>query len=266
MSCPSYGHLFCRECAISNLLAQTKDIKRLKKEAEQKNNEDVENRLLEDAEAQAKDLDEFERLQAGLKVQPKSGDEANAQAHAQRGVKRKHDGSGDSSQPKSDSRTGDEDASLRRSAAQVVKRHPACPVAAEGLSHDLSLKHLVTVNFRMTSKDGNDSKRSCPSCDKILSNSTKAVLAKPCGHVLCKSCSDKFQASAHEGAHKTNPTISCYVCQADVTPQHALTTPNDKPGKSSKDVRGLIELISDGTGFAGGGNNMVKKTGLAFQC
>ena len=36
VSCPSHGHLFCRECAVNNLLAQNKELKRLKREAEKR--------------------------------------------------------------------------------------------------------------------------------------------------------------------------------------------------------------------------------------
>merc|ERR1712093_629498 len=36
------------------------------------------------------------------------------------------------------------------------------------------------------------SQRICPSCKKSLSNTSKAMLAKPCGHVLCKNCVSKF--------------------------------------------------------------------------
>ena len=57
----------------------------------------------------------------------------------------------------------------------------------------------------------------------------------------------------------------CYVCETDLTGK-----PKTKEGKKEKDkdkVRpGLVAISSEGTGFAGGGANMAKKAGTAFQC
>jgi nitric oxide synthase-interacting protein len=67
--------------------------------------------------------------------------------------------------------------------------------------------------------------------------------------------------------------VRCYVCQEDVTPgrrsKKRKTVEGDgekEKGKESKVDRGLVDLSSDGTGFAGGGKNMVKRQGVAFQC
>lgn len=72
--------------------------------------------------------------------------------------------------------------------------------------------------------------------------------------------------------------ILCYVCEADVTPGGP---PNDDMGtveaehkngkkklKKDKDgiQPGLVEICSEGTGFAGRGGNVATKKGVAFQC
>ncbi|KZF21646.1 hypothetical protein L228DRAFT_239606 [Xylona heveae TC161] len=75
------------------------------------------------------------------------------------------------------------------------KLNPVCPASDRDRPHNYSLKTLVTVQFteEKDSKTG-ELQRVCPSCQKALSNSTKAMLAKPCGHVLCKPCVEKFMA------------------------------------------------------------------------
>jgi nitric oxide synthase-interacting protein len=57
------------------------------------------------------------------------------------------------------------------------------------------------------------------------------------------------------------------VCDAD------LTTVPEKKGKKEKEEKrekggvrlGMVEIRSEGTGFAGGGKNVVKREGVAFQ-
>ena len=74
--------------------------------------------------------------------------------------------------------------------------------------------------------------------------------------------------------------ILCYVCETDVTPrgreeiEGAVDTDpeNGKKKKSKKKEKengirpGLVEVCSEGTGFAGRGGNVATKTGVAFQC
>ena len=95
------------------------------------------------------------------------------------------------------------------------------------------------------------------------------MLAKPCGHVLCKSCVGKFMTPS--GIHDPHAPdvdqslVLCYVCETDIT---------EKPGKGSSDKEdakgkirpGLVDIKSEGTGFSGAGGNTVEKSGVAFQC
>ncbi|KAI9782358.1 MAG: hypothetical protein M1839_005231 [Geoglossum umbratile] len=172
---------------------------------------------------------------------------------------------------------------------KLTKLAPVCPASSEDNSHKLSLKTLVTVNFTEEKDDKTgETTRVCPSCKKVLSNSLKAMLAKPCGHVVCKPCVDKFMtvATRHDGLdphHDQNEDaagtsgVHCYVCDANLSAAGEAGG-NGKAGKGKgKDGRaaerdrdrvrpGLVQISSDGTGFAGGGKNLVEREGVAFQC
>lgn len=65
MSCP-HGDIFCRECALSNILAQKKEIKRLEKVREKEGREAEEDRNREEDEAKERAVQEFEKIQMGL--------------------------------------------------------------------------------------------------------------------------------------------------------------------------------------------------------
>jgi nitric oxide synthase-interacting protein len=285
---------------VSNLLAQNQELKRLKKEAERRLAEDEEERELDEAEKDAKDVEDFERVQAGLSARGASGQNIIGRGSGrvmveEQGTKRKFEveedellrlaKEGDHKRRKSSGQDGktelpsfwipSETPDNKKADSKTIKQQPTCPAAEADRPHDFTLKNLITVHFHESqSAPGSDDKpaRTCPSCDKALSNSTKAVLAKPCGHVLCKPCSDKFQKAALKSAHdkQHDETVRCYVCQEDVTPgrKSRRKKEGEKGGKEkeSKVERGLVELSSEGTGFAGGGKNMVKKHGVAFQC
>ncbi|CAD0029386.1 unnamed protein product [Aureobasidium pullulans] len=302
VSCASHGHLFCRECALSNLLAQKKDIKRLEKEYVQKKQEEAEAEDIKQEQERERAVQDFELVQQGLnsKLGPATtrhivGREAGKVIVEEnnpdkQGTKRKLQIDedelmrlgGQNTRLKKDSKDSqnpiDQKAatsfwipsltpSSTITATKPTKLNPQCPAATPDKPHDFSLKSLVTVQFtEEKSETSNESVRSCPSCKKALTNSTKAMLAKPCGHVLCKPCADKFMKPSEKDAHDATAEVGivrCYVCQANVTEKKR----EKKEGKEEKDkVRpGVVEISSEGTGFAGGGNNMVKKTGVAFQ-
>ncbi|KAJ3217118.1 hypothetical protein HDU67_008495 [Dinochytrium kinnereticum] len=102
-----------------------------------------------------------------------------------------------------------------------------------------SLKKLNKVVFS-TSTNPEDKKKSttCPSCVKNLTNGSKLMVTKGCGHVVCKGCYTQFVKASGK----------CYVC-------------NEKFKDSE-----TIPLFVEGTGFAGSGAKVeVTRSGIAFQ-
>lgn len=156
-----------------------------------------------------------------------------------------------------------------------AKQNPTCPSSDPKHPHNLSLKTLTSVNFcEEKSAETGQTMRTCPSCQKALSNSTKAVLAMPCGHVLCKPCVEKFlrpEHRHHRDAHDGDPdpeTVHCYVCDADLTTVPELKENEGKKKKKEKEKGlrpGLVDIRSEGTGYASGGKSLIKKEEVAFQ-
>lgn len=62
--------------------------------------------------------------------------------------------------------------------------------------------------------------------------------------------------------------VLCYVCETDLSGKKSKTKEREEGAKVEKGAvkSGLVELRSEGTGFAGGGDNMVQRRGVAFQC
>lgn len=87
------GDIFCRECALTNILAQKKEIKRLEKTREHEEREAADGRARQDEEAQARAVKEFELVQAGFDVGRGAGrpgrDSSAEPADAKKGEKRK---------------------------------------------------------------------------------------------------------------------------------------------------------------------------------
>lgn len=97
--------------------------------------------------------------------------------------------------------------------------------------HTVSLKKLQTIVF--STVDGNPA---CPVCRNPLKNGLEMLVAVPCGHVFCRSC-------CVCGLQKE----ICQVCDMA--------------------VEKCVELSKAGTGFvSGGGNVLVTKYDVAFQC
>ncbi|KAK3692944.1 hypothetical protein B0T22DRAFT_436162 [Podospora appendiculata] len=307
----SHGDLFCRECALSNILAQKKEIKRAEKAREQEEKEQLEEAARRDAEAHTRAIREFELTQAGLEIKaggakrqpPVPATEAHPpdvgepdDSSAKRGEKRKFSLDGDElarivteerakARKAIDSETASKPTlpsfwspsvtpssntkNVLHEVKKNVKSQPTCPESPQDKPHYYSLHTLVTVNFtEETDSTTKKTQRICPACSKAFSNTSKATLAKPCGHVLCKSCVDKFMRPSGHDPHAPDSdpgAVRCYVCEADLTERKG---PLKKDGKGEKEKikPGLVELRSSGTGFSAGGANSVQKNGVSFQC
>ncbi|KAJ3021431.1 hypothetical protein HKX48_008525 [Thoreauomyces humboldtii] len=102
--------------------------------------------------------------------------------------------------------------------------------------HPVSVKKLIDVKFTTDKSDA--TQRVCPACLKTLTNGSKIVVLKNCGHVLCKGCSTRF----------VRPTHKCHICDIKC---------------KDKDI---IAFQGEGTGFSSGGGKVESsKTLVAFQ-
>ncbi|KAK6519628.1 hypothetical protein TWF281_003452 [Arthrobotrys megalospora] len=338
--CSTHGDIFCRECAISNLLSQRTEIKRLQKEIEKRHADEEEERVRLEKEAVERGVKEFEEVQMGLErrkinsnnnnnndLKRKAGDITADNTPTQTIIARSNgkitieetepDSSSSSHQTKrSKTFTLDESELLRiarsdrerlktsitaeKSAASAPKLpsfwipsltpslstseiaptkppklQPVCPGSDPEKLHNYSLKSLVTVNFAEEEEEKNkhgEKARICPSCKKGLSNETKAVVAKPCGHVICRPCVKKFilhSNDPHASFAGKEQRIQCSVCEADLTEPSTSKSSKKRDKDKDKDAikPGLVQISSDGTGFtAGGGRVLAKKEMVAFQC
>ncbi|KAL3478581.1 hypothetical protein BJX99DRAFT_101548 [Aspergillus californicus] len=315
VACASNGDLFCRECAISDLLAQRQEIKRGEKDRDEarKRIEEGDERVRE--EGREREIREFEMAAMGLEGNRKKRKVEEEEEELDRFKKREVDvGNGVRKKvfelgekemrdvvKREEERLRKEKSEPTKSALpsfwvpsltpgtdpneiaanKTVKLNPVCPGSTETTQHSYSLKSLVDVHFsEETGTDGSVA-RICPSCQKTLTNTVKVMLTKPCGHVICKPCVDKFMTpqdapdphATKEEQERTaglHGLILCYVCETDLTPRSTQDKDGEKKKKKKKDKEGiqpgLVQISSEGTGFAGRGGNVATKVGVAFQC
>lgn len=281
-------HLFCRECALNDLMAQRQEIKRLEREAEMREREREDEKRRAEEENRRQDLERFERVEMGFEDVPSVGSSRKRRAeemHASTSTSASRAGQNESASQKRIKATesessfwipgGDKPKSVTDAPTKATKLQPLCPGSTPESKHAYSLKGLIRVKF----SESDDGSRVCPSCQKVLSNTSRPMLgtAEGCGHVVCGSCADLLASSSGQ--------VACYVCEADLSPpgEHAandeagekesLATDQKPKAKKGKDkdkkdkTKGrLIEISCEGTGFAGGGANMAKREGVAFQC
>ncbi|KAJ7494565.1 hypothetical protein B0H11DRAFT_2002392 [Mycena galericulata] len=298
------GHLFCKECAVNDLLSQKKDLKRQKDKAEQIRKE-IEAEV-ERAKAAARErvLQDFERGQLGLASNSSSSVPASASNSA--GTKRPFSTAFEFSP----SHVSDLVAQAEEAAARAIAKEqaeaakgvlpdfwlpsltptyggvaardvaaaggksefkPGAVCRGGGDRHSFALKDLMPVKFSYHTegttgaKDVKDPGEAvCPSCMKKLSNNVIMFLMKPCAHVICRTCTDTLVRPPPGNGASANSKSSA--------------AKDEDTGKNSTqeahacvvcDVRlkkkDIIELKREGTGFASGGLAESSRSGISFQ-
>jgi nitric oxide synthase-interacting protein len=95
VACASNGDIFCKECAISDLVAQRKEIARLEKEREDEEHQRLLEERDQDEEAKKRELEQFEKTMRGEQRKNKNGSTSvnglpkEQEAELAKGTKRK---------------------------------------------------------------------------------------------------------------------------------------------------------------------------------
>ncbi|KAK5988773.1 E3 ubiquitin-protein ligase CSU1-like protein [Cladobotryum mycophilum] len=284
------GDIFCRECALANLLAQKKELKRAEKARQNAEQENARIRAVEDDEEQERAVRDFELTQAGLtgtnntRVSDNDVPKEKEDLAAHAGTKRKFVLDGDeldriakedkakarkaiedekSSKPSlpsfwTPSLTPDVQNSKLPPVTKEAKTKPICPASTENNPHALSLQKLVTINFEEEEDSNKNKKTICPSCRKVLTNASNPVMAEKCGHVLCLSCVKQFLIPTTKKKDVAeDESIRCFVCDM---PAGVKSSSKNPDAKDSLPV-GFVKLKSEGTGFSARGSSTVEKSG-----
>ncbi|KAJ1860482.1 hypothetical protein LPJ73_001350 [Coemansia sp. RSA 2703] len=240
------GHIFCRECVFQNVLEQKQQIETAKREYAAFVKQLQRETAASEEAKEAKEMENYAKRKVGISIETKKrkvedGDKDEKRKKHVKLLEDKSDRRLESPQalekteniiPSNDE---SKEMTVQRSfwlpskapeAKQTVADPSERTVQCQSSSpHALKIKDLTAVEFRTL----DSGEKLCPSCDKAFSNSTKIDVLKRCGHALCHRCVVNF----------VEPASACFVCQKKVV---------------SKDV---IRLDSDGTGFSGGGGQMV---------
>ena len=153
------------------------------------------------------------------------------------------------------------DAETSLSTRKKPKDSPICPASSPDAPHVFSQRHLTALSFTEEADPSSpdEARRLCPVCRKALSNPSRPVAGKICGHVFCRQCIVRLA----ETAGKDGGVVACYVCDKSLEGKG-----EEKPKKRAKGEvpSGVVELTADGTGFSAAGGNKVEKVSTNFQC
>lgn len=236
--CCTEGHLYCKVCILSDLVKQKSILAEHAKRREDRAQEEHKEAAQAKATADAERVAIFERNESFIAPGSKRKIEEVAYTPRKRAEPSDHA----SSMPAfwlpnlapqaHDHVTPDTCARVSTTLCTAAK------------PHKLLAKHLVHVCFSKRQRDGQD-QTFCPCCKKEYTNVSQTYVLRPCGHVLCASCTATLVTKPLEELEKTT---SCPECSSNIQAR-----------------RDVIPLEREGTGFASGGKSEVHTQGIAFQ-
>ncbi|KAI0819912.1 hypothetical protein BC628DRAFT_1331815 [Trametes gibbosa] len=291
VACPK-GHLFCKECALTDLVSQMGDIKRQKVRLEAMKKEAEEERERAREAARERVLHEFEKGQLGLAATSGISTSSRVESSDARGTKRKFNF--DASAVETLTREAEEAAlrEIEREQAEALKNKlpdfwlpsltptytshgPPTSLADVKLqttcrggnpAHPLTRKSLIPVNwtFDTTLSRPVKSAESTPATgagEQAQEEPNPKIPRDDEQPPMCPSCKKQLSNNTLIHLMKTCGHVTCKTCTDTlVKPSMQCIVCDVKLGE--KDI---IELTREGTGYAAGGLAETSKRGIAFQ-
>ncbi|KAK2032787.1 RING finger domain-containing protein [Colletotrichum zoysiae] len=305
VSC-SHGDIFCRECAVANLLAQKKEIKRLERAREKAEQEILDAQARQDVEAQERAIKEFEKIQAGfspsasvlvssssgLASKDDSAPRTDNNSTAMQGTKRKfildqeeveriakedrtkaqksinEEKASKEKLPSfwTPSQTPDAEAARKAAGAAAVPKNIKLAPVCPASSDSLQHPYSLKSLIPLNLKEEPDPKTNS---NRRICPSCMKTLGNASRPLLAEKC-------GHVICRSCAAKFMAPVKGSDVPLQEntcyvcdARLTPRPSDGKHKQreqEFAGLVELRSEGTGFSARGASKVEKSGVAFQC
>ncbi|KAL6894939.1 hypothetical protein GGI43DRAFT_124093 [Trichoderma evansii] len=305
VSCPR-GDIFCRECALANLLAQKKELKRGEKARQNAEKEAARIQAIGDKEERERAIRDFEMTQAGLTNSaskknsngttstdptPAATEDGNEGAVVRAGSKRKFALDADelgriAEHDKARARKAIDDEKAAKptlpsfwtpSLTPDVRNSDLAPVAkkvkttptcpASSEHHPHSLSLQKLLTIEFNETTDDSTKETHRTCPSCLKTLSNAL-----SPVMAEKCGHVLCLNCVKkfllpsGKHPKEEDESPIACFVCSTPVAVSTKPVKT--SSSKDAlpTGLIKLKSEGTGFSARGSRTVEKSSVAFQC
>ncbi|KIJ64689.1 hypothetical protein HYDPIDRAFT_89448 [Hydnomerulius pinastri MD-312] len=281
MAC-DHGHLFCKECAYTDLLTQKKDIKRQKERlAQLKKDAEAEKQLALEA-ARERVLRDFEKGQLGLSANlPSIATTSGAESKASRDGKRKLDF--DSSTVETLTREAEEAAlrQIEREQAEALRHKlpdfwlPSLTPTYASNGPPSSLKdvklqsmcrggnppHAVTIKSFTSVQFSFPASSSSRSSDATPAVADKGKKREEDKDPICPSCKTNLSNNRVMFLMKPCSHVVCKVCTDSLVRPAKQCIVCDRILNEKE----IVELKREGTGFAGGGLAEATRKGVAFQ-